>query len=250
MRRRIRLTGRRQIHKSAVNVELIRVGGKPIVAMAISKPAEFSSFPSTARLSIRLVENKGVEVLDFGMLGKPRASCHLQTQNFVAPSCQLRIADASAQVGLLLGSTDTWTLRPQDDDQANSRGILKFLAADTAPLTWTLDIKENDYPVVKVDKRIPNATAWARTDAIFLSLVFPAVVRRIFDEILRENYSYDADWVADWLKWGAWILPDVAAPIGEDDTAHAEYIDRLLASFCERHGFANKLLAALQPGEG
>ncbi len=250
MRRRIRLTGRRQIQKSAVRVELIRVDDRPFVAMAISKLAAFNSFPPTAKLSIRLVENKGIEIIDFGTVGKPRAACQLQTRNFVAPSCQLRVADAATQLGLLLGSTNSWTLRPKSDEPANSRGILQYLAADTDPLTWKLDIKENDYPVVKVDKRIPNATAWARSDPHFLSMVLPEVVHRIFDAILREDHSDDVDWVVDWLKWAAWVLPGVAPPIGDPDSGiRSDYLERLISSFCARHEFASKLLGDLQPGD-
>jgi hypothetical protein len=161
------------------------------------------------------------------------------------------VADpGTAQKGLLLGSTDSWTLRGDDQNDSGSKGILQFLAADTQPQAWKLEIRESDYPLVRVDSRIPNAALWARNDPIFVGTALPAVVRQVFDEVLRGEYADDVPWVADWLKWAAAILPAQAPPVGEDDKpARLEYLERLLDSFCARHDLADKLLEAAKPEE-
>lgn len=249
MRRRIRLTGRRQLGKSAVKVALTELGGKPLLTMTIVQPDAFKHFPPEARVSLRLVENKRVEIVDLGTIGRIRTSRELQSRGLVAPSCQLRIADPGTGArGLLLASTDNWTLTGDDEkDQQNSRGILKFLAADTAPQSWKLDIRESDYPLVQVDKRIPNAAMWARNDPIFVGTALPAIVRQVFDEILRELYSDDLSWVVDWLRWGDSLMAGEKPPIGEEKPERDEYIERLLNSFCARHNLADLLLHAAQP---
>jgi len=247
MRRRIRLTGRRQLSRSTVRVILSELAGKTLLTMTITHPEAFKPFPPEARVSLRLIENKRVEIVDLGTVGKLRTSQQLHTRGLVAPSCQLRIADPGTKAkGLLLGSTDNWTLRGDDEkNEENSRGILQFLAADTEPQSWKLEIKESDYPLVRVDKRIKNAALWARNDPMFVSMVLPAVVRQVFDEILRGEYSDDVAWVMDWLKWADTILPGQLPPLGEEDKAsRLEYLERLLDSFCAKHDLAGKLLDA------
>ncbi len=251
MHRRIRLTGRRQLHKSAVRVTLAELEGTPLITMTVAHQDAFKPFPGTAKVSLKLTENKGVEIVDLGTIAKMHTTQTLQSRGFVAPSCQLRIADPGITAkGLLLASTDSWTLRGDDDKhQANSRGILQFLAADTHPQTWKLDIKDSDYPLVKVDRRIPNAASWARNDPVFVGSALPSIVRQVFDEILRSEYSEDLPWVVDWLAWAATIMPDRLPPldVDTDRTARLEYLDALVDSFCDRHDFANKLLAEATP---
>jgi hypothetical protein len=245
MRRRIRLTGRRELKKSVVKVGLSELGGRPILTMTIAQPEALKPFPAEAKVSLRLIENKRVEVVELGTIGKLRTSQELRSRDFIAPSCQLRIADSGfGTKGLLLASTDNWTLRGDDEkDNENSRGILLFLADETAPQSWKLDVRENDYPLVRVDKRIPNAALWARHDPVFVGTALPAVVHQVFDEILREEYSEDTPWVIDWLRWADALLPGQAPPIGEDDrAARLDYLDRLIDSFCGKHNLAEGLL--------
>ncbi|MFA5964557.1 MAG: hypothetical protein WC804_11125 [Sphingomonas sp.] len=222
-----------------------------MITMTVVHPDAFKHFPATAKVSLVLIENKGVEIVDLGTVAKLQATQTLKTRGFVAPSCQLRIADPGIKAkGLLLASTDSWTLRGDDDpNEANSRGILQFLAADTSPQSWKLDIRDSDYPIVKVDKRIPNAASWARNDPVFVGTALPFIVRQVFDEILRGEYPEDLPWVIDWLAWAAAIMPDRAPPLdeGADKTARVSYLDALVDSFCDRHEFANKLLADATP---
>lgn len=252
MRRRIRLTGRRQLEKSAVRVGLSKLDSGKLITMTLTKPEAFKPFPAEAKVSLKLVENKKVEVVDFGTVGRMSTARDLKSSEFVAPSCQVRIADPGfGTKGLLLASSDTWTLKGDDEkDDENSRGILSFLADDTAPQSWKLEIRENDYPLVRVDKRIPNAALWAKNDPVFVATALPAIVRRVFDEILREVHSDDTPWVVDWLTWAGALLPSQTVPIGEDSKdGWDDYLDRLVDSFCARHNLAERLLEAAKPEE-
>jgi hypothetical protein len=248
MRRRIRLTGRKQLAKSSVSVTLAEIGGKPLITMTIVDQNAFRTFPPEAKVTLRLVENKRVEVLDFGTLRRMSSTKELRSRGMVAPSCQLRVVDPGVgQRGLLLASTDGWTIRAEDPGEPQaSRGILNFLPDNTEPQPWKLHINDDDYPLVKVDKRIPNAAMWAKSDAAFVGVALPLIVRQILDEILRGDYSEDAPWVADWLRWAAAILPGEPLPEEDDKPARLEFIERLLNSFCGKHDLADKLLASIQ----
>ena len=248
MRRRIRLTGRRQLPKSCVRVLLSEIAGKQLVTLTVADRTAFQHLPPQAKVSLKLVENKRVQILDFGSLQRLSTTRELPS-HFTAPTCQLRVADPGLKAkGLLLASTDGWTLKGDDpEDQENSRGILQFLADDTAPQSWKLEIRESDYPLVRIDKRIPNAAMWARNDPIFVATALPAVVRQIFDEILGGTFSEDTPWVVDWLKWAGFLMSGEAPPIDDEETDRADYIERLVDSFCARHNLADQLLQAVEP---
>lgn len=249
MRRRIRLTGRRQLAKSSVNVRLAEIGGRQLVTMTVADPNVFRGFAPEAKVSLRLIENKRVEVVDFGTIRRMSATKELRSRNLVAPSCQLRIADpGTGEKGLLIASTDGWTLRGENEQEPqSSRGILNFLADDTAPQPWKLQINDEDYPLVRVDERIPNAAMWAKTDPKFLGVALPMIVRQIVDEILRGKHSDDLPWVSAWLQWAEALLPNEARPDESDDAARENYIERLLDTFCGKHELADKLLVAVAP---
>lgn len=250
MHRTIRLTGRKQLPKSAVRVTLTELGGRPLVTFAIAEPERFKDVPANARLSLVLDENKGLEVVELGTVAHPRASQVLATA-FDAPKCRLRVADPGVKAkGLLLASTSKWTLKGEGAELGGGKGILSFLAADTAPQSWKLELNEDDYPLVKVDKRIPSVGQWVK-DPMFLAIALPSVIARVFDAILREEHHRDRLWVADWLRWAELLLPGDPPPIAEDGErpAQAAWSDRLVDQFCRRGEFGDALLAALAPKE-
>ena len=249
MRRRIRLTGRRQLSRSAVNVKVVILPHKRLLTLGIVDPKSFHDFPSESKVTVRLVENKIVELVDFGTLGAQRPAVELKNSSFSAPSCQLRVASTDAdRPGLLLGSTDTWTLQTDNDSEVgrSKKGILNFQPKNTAPRTWKLDIRDNDYPVVYVDERIPDPRGWARTDPMFVSTSLPSILSEIFDEILDQDTPSDVDWMADWLRWADTLMTGKIPP-SKDATRREkkDWIEDLVDTFCQRHRVADKLLAKL-----
>src|SRR3569833_3326434 len=105
MRKRIRLTGRRQLPSSCVRVNITTAeDGKRTVGLTLADPNAFKGFPADARVRLRLNENKLSDVLEFGTVGALRISALLDNNFFSAPSCQVRVVTSSgAKPGLLLG---------------------------------------------------------------------------------------------------------------------------------------------------
>ena len=97
MRRQIRLTGRKQLPRSSVDIRMLsakhsgKVKSLPVVGLTIVKPQFYDNFPRSARIRLRLIENKFAETLEFGTLGNPRVTVDLEHTAFRVPSCQLRI---------------------------------------------------------------------------------------------------------------------------------------------------------------
>ena len=250
MRKRIRLTGRKQLPRSSVEAKVVEIGSKKLVSMTIANPQVFKKLPDTARIKLRLFENKFSETLEFGALGAMRTTAEMTNQAFSAPSCQLRVvATEGDQKGLLLGSTDTWTMRANDSDEGSTanEGILMFQPHEIAPRSWKLEVRDDDYPIVYIDKKIPDSRTWVRNDPIFISCVLPAIIREVFDDILVETSPLDQSWTKDWLRWADTLMPGKAPPWTDGRQQKQDWISDLLDGFCQRHGTLDMLVVSLQP---
>jgi len=223
--------------------------GKKLVSMTLANRASFREMPESARIKLRLFENKFSETLEFGTIGKMKTVAEITNGAFAVPSCQLRVvASEGDRKGLLLGSTSPWNLRAGGDSKSGkaSEGILLFLPYDIAPRTWKLDMREDGYPVVYVDRSIPDARTWVRNDPVFLSCVLPAIVREIFEDILAQDAPPDKEWENDWLDWAETLMPGKAVPWSDVRKQRRGWVDDLLDSFCDRHGTLNLLVDRLR----
>lgn len=248
MRKRIRLTGRKQLARSAIEAKVVEIGGKKLVSMTIANPKAFKNMPGTARIKLRLFENKFSETLEFGTLESMNTTAEIKSGAFSAPSCQLRIvASSDEQKGLLLGSTDTWTMRTGGEEEggAASEGILLFQPHDIAPRGWKLDVREDDYPIVYIDKKIPDSRTWVRNDPIFVSCVLPAIIREVFDDILFANAPPEQAWAKDWLGWADTLMPGRTVPWTDGRQQKQVWVNDLLDTFSQRHGLLELLVGKL-----
>lgn len=244
MRRAIRLTGRKQLPVSCVNVHIRDVGEGRVATLDIADPRAFRGFPRDARLTVRLAENKQIELLDFGTLADPKSIADLSNTGFGDPSCQLRVASANPDhIGLLLGSTKPWRLDSDKPQSGTVRGILRFQPMPIAPRAWKLDIQENAHPVVQIDDRIPDPRNWVRNNPVFVAAVLPSILQLVFDDILSKPSPADTEWMNDWLRWADTLMPGYPPPA---DTADLEerrtWIERLIDSFCQRHSLSDRIV--------
>jgi hypothetical protein len=249
MRRRVRLTGRKQLPKNCVELKILYVNEKRILTMDISNKKPLYGLPKDARIKVKLVENKVVETFEFGTIGNPIATRDIKRGVFYAPSCQLRVVSASAEnPGLLLGSTDPWTLRAdnQNEGQADRDGILLFQPGKIAPRAWKLELRSDDFPIVYVDDQIPDPRVWAKSDPVFTSSVFPMIIERVFEKILNTPSQKDVDWMAKWITWADMIAPGSDLPVKDDKHRQEEWIGNLVDSFCDKHNTLGSLLDTLK----
>jgi hypothetical protein len=253
MRRRIRLTGRKQLPQSSINIKVAEIHAKKVIALTIANPTDFKGFPNDAKVKLRLSENKVSETLDFGTVGTLKPAAELRNDGFVAPSCMLRVvATEIEKIGLLLASTDSFTLKTKEPAGQGGRpdGILMFQPKDIAPRTWSLDIRDFEHPVVYVDNRIPNARLWVQTDPVFISCVLPAILGSVFLEILNTGSPDDIKWMADWLKWSDGLMPgEKRPPQSSEQKEKAEWIDKLIVSFSHQHKILDSLCVHVKAGE-
>lgn len=253
MRRKVRLTGRRQLKPSYVGVHILPMETGGLVAtMDIKEAKRFDAMPGTARIKLRLFENNFSETLEFGdidsMLAGKHQSMNVANEAFAAPSCQLRIVDSGKErkedKGKILGSTNKWTVHVGGDEESGTerKGILPFLPGKIAPLVWHLELREYEHPILYVDKSVPKE--WAKTDPVFAGCVFPEVIRKVFNDILSRNDPAET-WEREWLKW-ADLLTGEEPPWRQGGKEKEEWIDRLIRRFLENRDFLGKLVKHLK----
>lgn len=243
MRRSIRLTGRRQLNQSSFNLQIADVNGKRVAALALSGPDELKPFPADAEVRVKLTENKLVEVLHFGTVGKPTTTANIGQRSFLAPSCQVRIVSrANGSDGLLLASTAPWTYRSGGQPE----GILLFQPAPIAPRLWRLELRDEEYPTLYVDDRVPDASLWAKTDPVFNAGILPHVVSEVMRRIFRCDSAPEDGWMADWLLWVDTMMPGSKPPFGKTEEERQEWIEELLDAFSYRHELAGQVIAQME----
>lgn len=242
MRRSIRLTGRRQLPISSFDFQLKEVGGRQVATLAVDTEVS-RVFPPEAIVRVKLVENKRVSVLSFGTISSPRFSVDIEEAPFRAPSCEVRIVKWDDPEGLLLGSTSSWTYKTDGAQE----GILQFQVDDIAPRLWRLDLRDNEYPLIYVDRQIPDAAAWAGTSPVFGALVLPSVLREIFQKIIEQNRNIrpEGGWMADWIAWAEGMAPGEQMPLDPDEDELGRWCDGLIDTFLKRHGIAAAAISEL-----
>lgn len=226
-----------------MSVSLQTVAGDRTAVLNIVHPEAFQKFHPTALLRLRLQEDKQVEVLDCGSVGRPKNVVKLiENPDFQNPSCQIRVTDVVNRPGLLLAASRSWRLEGNRTD-GTRRGILRFMPRDLGDRMWRIDLQEDVHPILYVNDKIPNAAAWAHSDPIFVSSVLPAVIHLIFDDILQHPSPGDFEWMAQWLTWAEELVGDNGRPQWNSPPQNKRmWIDNLVDTFSARHKLSENVV--------
>lgn len=244
MRRTIHLTGRKQLSLSQFEFDIHEVGDSQVVTLGLSEEIR-RTFPNDARVRVKLVENKRVEICDFGTVGKPKLDVDVGNLKFYAPSCQIRISSSEAPQGKLLGSTSPWTFKSGGAEE----GILIFQAKPIAPKLWDLEIRDQEYPLLSIDDRVPDAATWAGGSPVFRALVFPTVLREVFRHIFAANDGQRPDdgWMHDWMKFADTLYGStVSPPKSKEDIDVNRWCDDLSDTFLTHFNLGDQAIEALR----
>jgi hypothetical protein len=245
MRRTIHLTGRKELPASAFDVEIISAPDGDRLRLQIVRDASgrnpLREFPPSADLKVRVFENYVIDVVSFGTVGRPRTEAPLPHGRYVAPKCQIRIVSKEEPGKLIASSRSRRT-----GAEGQLEGILNFLPYDTAPRLWQLVLDDDNYPVLRVDKEIPNVAAWASADPVFLASVLPTVIEQVWSRILEEAEQPMEGWKADWLHWARTIMPGTNPPIGAPAEEKGQWLQSLADAFARRHQLAKLVRARME----
>lgn len=246
MRKSIRLTQRRQIPLSSLNVRLERSDTSNTVHLKLVNEKVFERFPGDASIKVRLQENKCSKTFCFGTLDDVKDRAMIERAMFYAPSCQLRVI-ASDRVGggKVLGSTRKWTLRDKGNDVKSEQriGILDVVEMPLGGRVWRLEIPGDANPILQIDNGLPSASVWAGSNPVFLSCVLPSVLQQILREIASGGEPNEGDWQMSWVEWIQQLAPGTKIPWGKRGDEFERWIEGLVDTFCQKHSLVKKLIA-------
>ena len=257
MIRRMNYTGRKRIARSRITVRLV----PPAQAGDWSFDAAFDlsghGFPDDARVFVEAYNATSYMRFAFGSVGMFSAPASTRLVDITAGQMakfRLKVVDTSTRFGLLLGVADKLIpLRP-DEVISRRQSLLPVEFRDLGERVWRLDL--SDWPVLELNRNIPDLGEVARSADSFAALVFPEVVRRILHQAVIELECTDPgldddDWPGLWITYACSLQAVSEPPEGTDErtrTLQHEWIEKAVDAFCRSRDMRLRFGRALQRG--
>jgi hypothetical protein len=178
----------------------------------------------------------------FGTVGNLRPLDDLELTEFdSAEGILFRVRVTSPDnKGLLLAEADR--IRPRigaEEEESNRIPLLPVKPDnDLGEEIWRVDF--TDRPILLINAAVGDWRALAK-EPVFVSLVYPAVLRQILERILyvEEYFEIDDldDWRSQWLLFATHLLGITEAPT-EDQ--YDDWINESVEVFCRRFGILSR----------
>lgn len=249
MLRRFNYTGRKQIPRSAVSVQVRRDGNG-----ASSFDATFDisqmKLPSHAKVYLEAYHRASYMRFDYGCVSDirpPQDRKLTDIEGNGTPQFRLKVVDETTEHGCVLAEADGVAPLDGDAEEAGRNSILPVVDADLGDQVWRVNFDTYDgRPELELNRAIEGIKRMAETDDTFLCLVYPAVVRQVLTRVVRiEGFAEldgpPEDWRVQWLKF-ACSLPSVMKPPkpdGDEDESvelkQLEWIEDVATAFSSKH---------------
>lgn len=243
MIRRLNYTKRRAVPRERAVIRLVE---GPDGRFAFSAELDLAGlrFPPEARVFVEAYRPYACQRFSFGTVGDPDLPSTTLLDEFppgAVPRFRVKVVDARGAVGRLLGVLDRLVPFKPGDVTSDRIPLLPVEYLDLGEQVWRLDLE--DGPVLALNRALPQIGELARTDAAFLALAYPAILRRVLEEVLLVEDHNDPDtdpddWKSQWLRF-ALGLPGVSGrpPAGSGDAIRQEkrdWIEAAVDAFCEQ----------------
>jgi hypothetical protein len=156
---------------------------------------------------------------------------------------RVKVVDTEDALGRLVAEADD--LSPDDAGDGTDRYcILLVNFVEMGEQLWRLDVGE-DRPMLCVNKLIPGAAAFVKSDPVFVGLVYPEVVRQVLKHIVLQEEWAGADglsgWREMWIRFARLLAAD-EPPAQADEAEREEWIEDVVCAFCERQQLRTRLV--------
>lgn len=243
MIRRLNYTKRRPIPRERVVIRLLeRPDGKQAFTAALD--FEGLHFHAEAQVFVEAYRSYACQRFSFGTVRAPVHPPDVILAEFppgALPLFRVKVVDARGVVGRMVGVLDRLAPQKPGEVKTDRISLLPVEYADLGEQVWRLDLE--DGPVLALNRALPQVGELARADAAFLALAYPAILRRVLEEVLLVEDHNDPDtdpedWRSLWLRF-ALGFPGVSGrpPAGFSDAAQQEKRDWIAAAvsgFCDR----------------
>ena len=237
--RTLNYTNRRRIRRQDARIAIVQEEGGNLFDAGLSLTRY--ALPGDARIFVEAYRQTQYMRFDFGEIDAMAIPPDRRLSEF---DCiegvlfRVKVVSAADPHGLLLAEADQIRPRKSTDEDENRTGLLPVVADENlGDEIWRLEYDDRQ-TLLKVNSGRGNWREVAR-DPVFVSLVYPSVLRAVLRRVLaQEGYrdTEDADdWRSRWLRFAAG-LPGVGdPPLGDDENRFDDWIDSAASAFCRRH---------------
>ena len=243
--RRLNYTGRQRLKQFDLRFVIQRPSNGEAIFEAVLILHRYK-LPGDAEVFVEAYRQTSWMRFRFGTVADLGPRDELKLDEFDSPDgvlFRVRVTSPSEKKGLLLAGADRIRPRRADEEQEEDNRIpLLPVKSDDNMGDEVYRLDFTDHPILLVNARVGDWRSLAR-EPIFVSLVYPAVLRELLSRILRvESYSDtddNDDWRSHWLRF-ATLLPGVSDPPGEKDEDRFDvWIDESATAFCRQARMMN-----------
>ena len=248
MIRRLNYTGRIKIHRTDLKLATREAGG--VLSFDANLHLTDYELPAEALVFVEAYYRTTWMRFPFGTVANLQPPENRSLSEFdSADGILFRVKVTQAQdEHILLAAADRIPLANPDAD-SDRESILPVHPAELGDELWQVDMQ--DEPRLLVNKSATSDWRQLAQSPLFVSLVYPAVLRQILTQILAEGYrdtDDETEWRSKWLLF-ATLLPGVDPEIpNKDDGEEAalRWAGDAVAGFARKLALKEKFAEAWQ----
>ncbi len=252
MIRKFNYTGRKKLNRDRIDISVVE--DKPHKSFSATLNFKGLGLSDEAQVYIEPYYKSSFMRFPFGTVAnevKPANTLLTDIPSSSIVKFRIKVVDESNKLGRIIRLADKIKPRNLEGDTGNHRSIL--------PIDWDQDLDQQIFritfktegPILEINKRIENRRDIVKTDLMFRSLVFPAVVKEVALKIASEFSEFeegDDSWQSDWLKFIKDVL-HVNIDVDFDDDSEEEinhWVEEVVSAFCRKNKFRSKFEQAFK----
>ena len=254
MIRRINYTGRQRIKREHVSIVVHKNARGPDRFDAKVDLEEYN-LPKEASVSVEAYRRTGWMRFSFGTVGLALSSEACELTEFDSPDgvlFRVKVTSGAPASGKLLAEADQIPFHFFGEQEERRAPLLAVAPADLGFEITKIDL--TDRPLLLINSSLGDWRTVAKLP-VFISLIYPHVLRQILTRILTvekyrevEDVEDAEDWKAQWLLY-ATRLPGVSLPPDEaDPSEYDDWIDDAVKAFAKSHGMIEQFRTPIGRG--
>lgn len=256
--RRFNYTGRSRLKRSDVIIELFSADDGGAEFEALFDLTKFKQRHADALIVVEAYLGSSFERFDFGTIDKPASDGRHCLETFRADDALLfrvMVVDTSLKPGRLVAIAKS--IRPTGPNEIHITSLLAVHVDSLDNVVYKLKFPEDDLPLLILNEELDltfdqGIKAIARGHPLFVSLVYPSVVRDILSRILlverREAETDDEpSWVGKWIRFAKSKNPEPVPHVDEESDDPEPLVD-WIETVVEEVGRELKVVRRFQNG--
>jgi len=237
MIRKFNFTGRRRIPQSSVQIRL-KPDESGIPSFDAQLGLEGLGLPPDATVYMEAYDKASYMRFPFGTVGElrtPESRRLLDLQSRDRIFFRVKVVDGTTWNGRVLAIADRLPPATLEGREIEREGYLGVRPAQLGNEIWRLDF-EDDGPILELNEELLpfGISDMARSDGVFIGLVYPAVFRQILQAAIEDLEDLQTDdWRGTWLRYAAQLGANFDPDANKDEKQH--WIEaEAIPAFCSR----------------